>query len=73
MEEGELILVSFKNIDYGRKQHDIELRAGLYTGGSWEYEVALYVFGLSEIGGHEVGVAEAGIALNEEQIECLLS
>ena len=73
MEEGELILVSFKNLDYGREEHDIELRAGLHTGGSWEYEVSFYVFGLGEVGGHEVGVAEASIALNEEQVECLLS
>lgn len=64
-----LVIVSAENLDYVREKHDVELGAGLYAGSAWEYQVSVMVFGFREIGGHEVRIRKAGVALDEEQIE----
>ena len=68
-----MVIVSLHDRNDGWKERDVELRAGLDTGGARENEVSVVVFGLGEIGGHEVGIAEAGVALDQEQIEGDLS
>lgn len=66
-----VVLLQYRND--GWKERDVELRASLDTGGARKNEVSVVVFGLGEIGGHEVGIAEAGVALDQEQIEGDLS
>ena len=68
---GKDVVVHFQDADDGRQQHHVKLCAGLDTGGAWYDEVAVMLFGFGKIGSHEVGVAEAGIALDEEEVECL--
>ena len=69
----QMVVVSLQYRNDGWKERDVELRAGLDTGGARKNEVSVVVFGLGEIGGHEVGIAEAGVALDQEQIEGDLS
>lgn len=52
---GELVIVLLQYVDDGREEHDVELGAGLDTGGAWKDECAVVFFGCSEVGGHEVG------------------
>ena len=68
-----MVVVSLQYRNDGWKERDVELRAGLDTGGARKDEVPVVVFGLGEIGSHEVGIAESGVALDQEQIEGDLS
>lgn len=51
---GQLVIVLLHYLDDGREEHNVELGAGLDTGGAWEYECAVVFFGCAEVGGHEV-------------------
>lgn len=51
-----MVVVSLHDRNNGWKERDVELRAGLDTGGARKDEVSVVVFGLGEIGGHEVGI-----------------
>ena len=52
----QMVVVSLQYRNDGWKERDVELRAGLDTGGAWKYEVSVMAFGFGEVGGHEVGV-----------------
>ncbi len=69
---GEFPVVALQDVNDGRQQHHVVLCAGLDTGGAWDDECAIMFFGLGEIGSHQVGVAEAGIALHDEEVQCFL-
>lgn len=67
---GEFPTITLQDFNDGRKQHHVVLCARLDTGGAWDDECAIVFFGLGEIGSHQVGVAEAGIALHDEEVQC---
>ena len=51
---GQLVIVLFQYLDDGREEHNVELGAGLDTGGAWEDECAIVFLDCPEVGGHEV-------------------
>ena len=46
--------------------------AGLDTGSAWDDEHTFVFFGFGEVGFHKVGVAESGVALDDEEVDGLL-
>lgn len=66
--KGQAVVVQAEDGDDGREEHDVILRACFDAGGAWEDEVAIVLFGGGKVGGHEVGVREAGIALDKEEV-----
>lgn len=64
-----LVFVLLQYADNGRKEHDIKLRSGLDAGSAWKDQIPVVDFGFGKIGGHKVGIRQAGVALNQEQIE----
>lgn len=51
---GQLVIVLLQYLDDGREEHNVELGAGLDTGGAWEDECAIVFLDCAEVGGHEV-------------------
>ena len=68
-----LVVVLLQYADNGRKEHDIKLRSGLDAGSAWKDQIPVVAFGFGKVGGHKVGVRQAGVALNQEQIKSDLS
>ena len=52
----QMVVVSLHDRNNGWKERDVELRAGLDTGSAGKNQIPVVVFGLGEIGGHEVGI-----------------
>lgn len=69
---GKLPIVALQYLDDGWEEHHVVLGAGLDTGGSWNDECAIVFFGLGEVGLHQVGIAEAGVALHYKEVECFV-
>ena len=62
-------MVALQYLDDRRKEHHIILCSGLDTGGAWNDECAIVFFGLSKVCFHQVGIAEAGITLNDKEFK----
>lgn len=71
IKEGQTVVVPFQYFDDGREQRHIILCAGLDTGSARNDDVSVVFFGPGKVGGHKVGIAEAGVTLDEKKIESL--
>lgn len=67
-----LPFVAFQYLDDGREKHHVILCAGLDTCGAWDDECSFVFFGFGKVGLHQVRIAEAGVALHDEQVQCLV-
>ena len=71
VKERQTVVVPFQYLDDGREQGHIILCAGLDTGSARNDDISVVFFGPGEVGGHEVGIAETGVTLDEKKIESL--